>query len=209
MRRWRYATGGYTERGRRKLYTPVCLGRVRSCTNRERQTGLRHDGQPHVDTTTTVDESRTMPRHSAGNPSAPDRASARIPISTASAGSSRNTGSCISQTQEGDFRPRLLLASARLSPGATTRHQPRILGPETRPEHRAGYRQCESAPTARMDDTRSLGMRNQAHGGAGAPSKRVFRYEEIEIVRTTDDIDQSTSRRNGDFPDYAASSRCR
>ena len=151
---------------------------------------FRHDGQPYVDPTTTVDESRTMPRHKAGISSPKDRTSTRIPISTAPPGSSGNTGSCISQTQEGNFRPRLFLASTRLSTGSTTRYQPRILGPETRPEHPAGYRQRESAPTTRMDNTRSLGMRNQAHGRAGAPHKRVSRYDEIEIDQPSKDIDQ-------------------
>ena len=74
--------------------------------------------------------------------------------------------------------------------GSTTRYQPRILGPETRPEHPAGYRQRESAPTTRMGNTRSLGMRNQAHGRAGAPHKRVSRYDEIEIDQPSKDIDQ-------------------
>ena len=169
----------------------------------------RHDGQPYVDSATSVDEPRTMPRHSAGNSSPQDCASTRIPISPAPSGPSGNTGSCISQTQEGDFRPRLLLASTRLSTGSTTRYQPRILGPETRPEHPAGYRQHESAPTARMDDTRPLGVRNQAHGRAGAPSKRVSRYDEVEIIRPAKGIDPPISRCNDDLPDYVASSRCR
>ena len=120
----------------------------------------RHDGQPYVEPTTSIDESRTMSRHSARNSSSQNRASTRIPISTAPPGSSGNPGSRISQTQEGDFCPRLLLASTRLSTGSTTRYQPRILGPEARPEHPAGSRQRESAPTTRMDNTRSLGMRN-------------------------------------------------
>ena len=150
----------------------------------------RHDGQPYVDPTTSIDESRTMSRHSAGNSRSQNRASTRIPISTAPSRSSGNSGSCISQTQEGNFCPRLLLASTRLSTGSTTRYQPRILGSKTRPEYPAGYRQRESAPTTRMDNTRSLGMRNQAHGRAGAPNRRVSRYDAIESDRPSKDIDR-------------------
>ena len=176
--------------------------RVRSSTNASRGLNSRHDGQPYVDPTTTVDESRTMPRHKAGNSSSKNRTSTRIPISTAPSGSSGNTGSCISQTQEGNFRPRLLLASTRLSTGSTTRYQPGFLGQETRPEHPAGYRQRESAPTARVDNSRSLGVRNQAHGRAGAPHQRISRHEAIEI-------DRSGSKCNGSYPAYVISSRWR
>ena len=182
-----------TQRGRRKLYTPAYPCRVRSSTNASRGLNSRHDGQPYVDSTTSVDGARTMPRHNAGSSSPQDRASTRIPISTAPSGSSGNTGPCISQTQEGDLRPRLLLASTRLSTRSTTRYQPGFLGQETRPEHPAGYRQRESAPTARVDNSRSLGVRNQAHGRAGAPHQRISRHAAIEIDRPWTSTDQARS----------------
>ena len=191
-----------TQRGRRKLYTPAYPYRLRSSTNANRGLNSRHDGQPYVDSTTSVDGARTMPRHNAGSSSPQDRASTRIPISTAPSGSSGNTGPCISQTQEGDLRPRLLLASTRLSTRSTTRYQPGFLGQETRPEHPAGYRQRESAPTARVDNSHSLGMRNQAHGRDGMANQRISRHEAIEI-------DRSGSKCNGSYPDYVISSRWR
>ena len=162
--------------------TPL-FARVECTVAREasRRLKSRHDGQPYVDPAAPVDESRTMSRHNAGDSSSQNRASTRIPISTAPPGSSGNPGSCISQAQEGNFRPRLFLASARLSSGSTTKYQPSILGSETRPEHPAGSRQRRSAPTTRMDNSHNLGMRNQAYGRTGTPDQRVSRYDKIEI----------------------------